>query len=158
MKQYKYRPIRFYITAFILTWLFWIAAILVEDAAFQTVLMFFGLISPAVTAIITVFTSKSPELKKDFKRKILGFYKLKPLNLLVALIVFACIVCASILLSTLFGQSLGHLRLRVGAVASAAVLDPGYLSLRAARARHRLYAELPRVGRADGLYYDMGIR
>ncbi len=108
MKQYKYRPIRFYITAFILTWLFWIAAILVEDAAFQTVLMFFGLISPAVTAIITVFTSKSPELKKDFKRKILGFYKLKPLNLLVALIVFACIVCASILLSTLFGQSLGQ--------------------------------------------------
>ena len=108
MKQYKYRPIRFYITAFILTWLFWIAAILVEDAAFQTVLMFFGLISPAVTAIITVFTSKSPEVKKDFKRKILGFYKLKPLNLLVALIVFACIVCASILLSTLFGQSLGQ--------------------------------------------------
>ncbi len=108
MSSYQYRPICFYLTAFAATWFFWIAAVFIGNATICTVAMLLGLISPAVTAIITVFTSRSKELKADFKRKILGFYKLRPLNLLLAMVVFALIVCASILLSTLFGQSLGQ--------------------------------------------------
>ena len=53
-----------------------------------------------------VFTSRSRALKQDLKRKIVGFYKLKPLNLLLAVAVFSLIIAASILLSTAFGQSL----------------------------------------------------
>ncbi len=108
MSQYKYRPIRFYLTSFAATWFFWIISIFIDNPAACTAAMLLGLISPAVTAVITVFTSGNTELKNDFKRKILGFYKLKPLNLLLAVLVFSLIVCASILLSVLFGQSLSQ--------------------------------------------------
>ena len=70
--------------------------------------MLLGLISPAAIAVITIITSKSDKLKTDFKRKILGFYKLKPLNLLLAALTFMAIVAASILVSTIFGQSLSQ--------------------------------------------------
>jgi len=70
--------------------------------------MLFGLLSPAIIAIITVFASKSKSLKADFKRKVINFYQLKPLNLLIAVIVFMIVVALSILLSTAFGQSLNQ--------------------------------------------------
>ena len=88
MEQYKYRPVRFYITAFAATWAFWLEAILFNEGLSCTLGMLFGLLSPAAIAVITVFTSKSKKLKDDFKRKILGFYKLKPLNLLIAVMSF----------------------------------------------------------------------
>lgn len=106
MKQHKYRPVRFYVTAFAATWAFWIEAILFNEGLTCTLGMLLGLLSPAAIAVITVFTSGSKELKADFKRKIFGFYKLKPLNLLIAMLTFLAIVAASILISTLFGQSL----------------------------------------------------
>lgn len=68
--------------------------------------MLLGLISPAVTAVITVLTSGSKALKADLKRKLVGFYRIKPLNILAAVLLFSAIVVISILLSTLFGQSL----------------------------------------------------
>ena len=66
------------------------------------------MLSPAAIAVITVFTSKSKKLKDDFKRKILGFYKLKPLNLLIAVMVHMAIVAVSILASVIWGQSLSQ--------------------------------------------------
>lgn len=108
MTKYQYRPIRFYVTAFAATWLCWFEAILFKEGLSCTIGLLLGLIAPAIIAIITVLTSKSDALKKDFKRKIIGFYKLKPLNLLIAVLLFALIVACSILLSTLFGQSLGQ--------------------------------------------------
>lgn len=108
MNEYKYRPLRFYVAAFAVTWLFWLEAILFYEGLSCTLGMLFGLISPAVIAIITVFRSGSDALKKDFKRKLIGFYKLKPMNLLIAIGFFILIVACSILLSTLFGQSLSQ--------------------------------------------------
>ena len=108
MTQYKYRPVRFYLTAFAATWAWWGLAIFVKEGVFCTLGMLAGLFSPAIIAIVTVFASKSEALKKDFKRKILGFYKLKPLNMLLAILVFALIVASSILLSTFFGQPLSQ--------------------------------------------------
>ena len=110
MVKYKYRPIRFYATCFLITWAFWIAAAVISrtenDNGVSMVLMLFGLLAPAVTAVITVLTSGSRALKQDLKRKIVGFYRIKPLNILIAIIAFIIIVACSILLSTLFGQSL----------------------------------------------------
>lgn len=37
--------------------------------------MVLGVLCPASIAIITVFTSKSEALKKDFRRKIFNFWK-----------------------------------------------------------------------------------
>lgn len=110
MKPYKYRPVRFYLTCFAATWAFWIAAAILSksphDNGVSFVLMLFGLIAPAVTAVITVLTSGNKVLKADLKRKLIGFYRIKPLSILAAVVVFMAIVAFSILLSLLAGQSL----------------------------------------------------
>ena len=112
MEEYKYRPVRFYVTCFAATWIFWIAAAMISksgnDNGVSMILMLFGLMSPAVTAVITVLTSKSKALKHDLKRKIIGFYRIKPLSILAGIIGFMVIVVLSILLSLLFGQSIGQ--------------------------------------------------
>ena len=112
MKPYTYRPLRFYMTCFAATWAFWIAAAFISrsanDNGISMVFMLFGLMAPAVTAVVTVLTSKSKALKQDLKRKLVGFYRIKPLSILAAIVGFMAIVALSILLSTLFGQSLSQ--------------------------------------------------
>jgi membrane protease YdiL (CAAX protease family) len=70
--------------------------------------MLLGLITPAVTAIVTICTSKSPELKKDFKEKMLGAFRVKPIIVLLSILIFGAVIASSILLSTLFGQPLSQ--------------------------------------------------
>ncbi|MBQ5311960.1 MAG: CPBP family intramembrane metalloprotease [Oscillospiraceae bacterium] len=110
MDKYIYRPVRFYITVFILTWGFWIAALLTKDTPAMFAFMVTGLMMPAAVAIVTVLTSKNKMLKDDLKRKIIGFYKIKPVYILKAVLVFLVSVVLSILISTLFGGSLDQLR------------------------------------------------
>lgn len=110
MEQYKYKPVRFYFTCFVTTWSFWIAAAIASktpnDNGLSALLMLLGLIAPSVTAIATVLTSGCKALKQDLKRKIVGFYRLKPYNIVLAILLFAAIVTVSILVSALFGGSL----------------------------------------------------
>ena len=103
--RYTYRPVRFYLTVFGLTWGFWIAALLVKDTPLMFVLMVLGLFMPAVTAVITVLTSKNRMLIDDFKRKIVGFYRIKPITIVKAVAVFFAAVLISIGISVLFGGS-----------------------------------------------------
>ena len=104
--MYIYKPKRFYIITFATTWFFWLFAIMFNDGLTNTLGMVLGGLCPATVAIITVFTSKSDALKKDFKRKIFNFWKLKPLYIFAAVLIFSAIVSCSILLSTAFGESL----------------------------------------------------
>lgn len=113
MEHYIYRPLRFYGICFAATWVFWIAAIFFGNQGndgMTILLMLFGLMAPAVTAVVTVLTSGCNALKQDLKRKLVGFYRLKPLNILIAIVFFAGIVAVSILLSLLFGQSSDQFR------------------------------------------------
>lgn len=91
MAQYKYRPVRFYLTCFAITWACWIAAAVLSrtpnDNGLSIILMLFGLIAPSATAMITVLTSGCKALKQDLKRKIVGFYRIKPLNILLASVI-----------------------------------------------------------------------
>lgn len=113
MQEYKYRPVRFYITCFVTTWIFWIAAAITgksgDDNGVSMILMLFGLMSPAVTAVTTVLTSKNRTLKQDLKRKMIGFYRINPLSILAGIIGFMVIVVLSVFLSLLFGQSIAQL-------------------------------------------------
>ncbi|MCR5290709.1 MAG: CPBP family intramembrane metalloprotease, partial [Treponema sp.] len=109
MENYKYRPVKFYLTAFAVTWFFWFEAILFNEGLSCTFGMLLGLLSPATIAIFMVFRSNNSNLINDFKRKILGFYILKPANIILAVVVFIGIIIASILLSTFWGQSLNQL-------------------------------------------------
>ena len=104
---YRYRPVLYFALAYLFTWIFWIPAIFVGGNT-ATVLMLLGLISPAVVSTVFILASGSGALKKDLKNKIFGFYKVKWGNVIIAIGVFALIVAGSILLSLLFGQSIGQ--------------------------------------------------
>lgn len=104
-KPYRYRPVLFFALAYLFTWIFWIPAIFVGENA-GAILMLIGLFAPAVVSTVFVLASGSSLLKKDLKVKLIGLYKVKWLNVLLAVLQFAGIVAVSILLSVLFGQSL----------------------------------------------------
>lgn len=108
MEKYTYRPVRFYAIVFACTWFWWLLAILFDKGASLYVGMFLGLISPAVIAVITVLTSKNKALIDDFKKKIVGFYRIKPKFIIAAVVIFALVVCASIGTSILFGGSVSQ--------------------------------------------------
>ena len=102
---YKYRPVLFFVLAYVFTWIFWIPAIY-DPESISPVLMLLGLLAPAVVSTVFVMLSGSDALKQDLKNKIVGFYKVKWLNVIWAVIVFLIVIVCSILLSLLFGQSL----------------------------------------------------
>ena len=89
--MYTYKPKKFYIIVFATTWFFWLFAILFNDGLTNALGMVLGGICPATVAVITVFTSKSDALKKDFKRKIFNFWKLKPLYIFAAVLIFSAL-------------------------------------------------------------------
>jgi len=103
--DYRYRPVLFFALAYVFTWIFWIPAIYLPENI-SPLLMLIGLIAPAVVSTVFVMVSGSDALKQDLKNKIFGSYKVKWLNVLWAVIVFAIVIVCSILMSLLFGQSL----------------------------------------------------
>ncbi len=107
MKQekYTYRPTRFYVIVFACTWFWWLFAILFNAGTSLYLGMFLGLISPAVVAVITVLSSRNRALIDDFKKKLIGFYRIKPKYIVIAVLIFAGIVAASIGASVLLGGS-----------------------------------------------------
>ena len=117
---YRYQPFRYYTIVFGLTWAFWIAAIFAsastnvvaegseDGAGLSLTLMFLGLCVPAVTSIVFVMASGSPELKRDLKRKLICFHHIKPVVIAEAIALFGGIIAVSILASTLIGQPLSQ--------------------------------------------------
>lgn len=104
---YKYRPVLFFFLAYLFTWIFWIPAVFVSEDL-GAGLMVLGLIAPAVVSTVFVLASGSDVLKRDLKNKLVGFYKVKWLNVFLAILVFAAIVACSILLSLAFGQPISQ--------------------------------------------------
>ena len=105
MEHYVYKPKKFYLMVFCLTWAFWFLAIRLQESPLLFVFMILGLSVPAVNAVLFVMKSKSKMLKDDFRRKIIGFYRIKPLNILTAVIIFGIAVILSIATSVLLGGS-----------------------------------------------------
>ena len=101
--EYTYRPALFFACAYLFTWVFWMPAIFVSEEA-GSALMLIGLFAPAIVSTVFVLVSGSDELKRDFRNKITGFYKLRWKNVFLAIFVFTLIVVVSILASLLFGQ------------------------------------------------------
>ena len=110
MKTYKYRPVLFFALAYLFTWIFWIPAIFIKGNA-GAALMMVGLIMPAIISTLFIVLSGSDLLKKDLKVKLVGLYKVRWGNVGLAILQFAGIVAASIVLSLCFGQSLDQFSL-----------------------------------------------
>ena len=104
-EKYKYKPVLFFALAYVFTWIFWIPAIFLPESI-SPLLMLLGLMAPAIVSTVFIMVSGSDLLKQDFKNKIIGFYKVKWLNVVWAVIVFAIVIVCSILLSLAFGQPL----------------------------------------------------
>ena len=104
-EKYKYRPVLFFLMAYLFTWIFWVPAIFVNETL-GSVLMVLGLFAPPVVSTVFVLVSGSDVLKRDLKNKLIGFYKVKWGNVAISIVVFAAIIVCSILLSLAFGQSL----------------------------------------------------
>ena len=104
---YRYRPVLFFALAYLFTWIFWVPAVFIQGNA-ATFLMMLGLIAPAVVSTLFVVFSGSDALKKDLRRKLVGFCKVKWKNVLLAILLFAGIIACSILLSLAFGQPLSQ--------------------------------------------------
>lgn len=106
--MYRYRPVQFYVITLFLTWAFWFAAAALSktehsfDAAM--VLMMLGLLVPAITSFLFVQFSKSRMLKRDYKEKLCGMFRIQPLNILGGLVIFSAVIFASIAISLLFGE------------------------------------------------------
>ncbi len=105
MEHYVYKPKRFYLIVFALTWGFWMLAVVFKDTPALFPLMLLGLLSPAATAVVTVLTSGNKMLKDDLKRKLIRFYRIRPLYILIPILVYIAAVLLSILTSVLFGGS-----------------------------------------------------
>ena len=104
-EKYKYRPVLFFLMAYLFTWIFWVPAIFVNETL-GSVLMVLGLFAPPVVSTVFVLASGSDVLKRDLRNKLIGFYKVKWGNVAISIVVFAVIIVCSILLSLAFGQSL----------------------------------------------------
>ena len=109
-EKYKYKPVLFFALAYVFTWIFWIPAIFLPESI-SPLLMLIGLMAPAIVSTVFIMASGSDLLKQDFKNKMIGFYKVKWLNVVWAVIVFAIVIVCSILLSLLFGQPLSQFSL-----------------------------------------------
>ncbi len=105
--KYRYRPVLFFVLTYLFTWGFWIPAAFVPENV-GTFLMLLGLLAPAAVSTVFVLASGSDALKWDLKNKLIGFYKVKWGNVLLAVLVFAAVIVCSILLSLLFGQPLNQ--------------------------------------------------
>lgn len=107
--MYKYKPVKFYLFTLLSTWIFWFAAAIISrfdwGMAPAMALMVVGLCVPTVVAFIMVRTSKSDALKKDYKDKICGFFRINFKNVIASLVVFSLVIVVSILISLLFGES-----------------------------------------------------
>ncbi len=104
-KAYRYRPVLFFALAYLCTWIFWIPAAFVPENT-GAGLMVIGLLAPAAVSTLFVVFSGSDALKKDLRNKIIGFYKVRWRNVILAVALFAGMIAATILLSLAFGQSL----------------------------------------------------
>jgi len=96
--------------AYLFTWIFWIPAIFTPESI-SPLLMLIGLMAPAIVSTVFIMMSGSDALKRDFKNRIFGFYKVKWMNVVWAIISFAIVIACSILLSLPFGQSINQFSL-----------------------------------------------
>lgn len=105
-----YRPVRFFVLTFAVTWGCWLAAPYLGDAqngdAIFFVLMLIGLVAPFAVALYLTFAAGDEALKKTFFNKLLNIRLIRVRSIGLFLVLFPASMIASILISTMFGYSL----------------------------------------------------
>ncbi|MHA1977959.1 MAG: CPBP family glutamic-type intramembrane protease [Candidatus Hodarchaeales archaeon] len=109
IKDYKYKPLGFFLAVMLLTWSLWFIAAYLSyqegQEGLQYILLLLGLFIPAIVAIFLIFSSKNPQLKADFKTRLFRLDGLNTSTLAVLFLVLPLSALVSILLSLLIGES-----------------------------------------------------
>jgi membrane protease YdiL (CAAX protease family) len=118
-RNYQYRPVRFFLAAYVVTWIPWFLAVYAGLQkglqAYATLFNLVGLMGPFAVALFLILTSGGKALKSDFKDRILNLRRIRPTYLTLAIAMPFTVMCLSIWLSLWFGQSTDQFRLAGGA-------------------------------------------
>ena len=109
-----YRPLRFFLSTYLITWISWFAAAYIsylpQGKNLYVVLMVPGLIAPFGVALIMILTSRNSVLRKQFITRLLNLRLINPSSVIAIVVIMPAAVVISILISTLFGESIAQFR------------------------------------------------
>ena len=113
--NYKYRPVLFFGTTYLITWICWSGTALLSHLGIRPVLggvlMLIGLLSPCMVAITLMGLSKNKLLLQDFKERLLNFRLIQFRFLPIIFFFLPLVMVISIYISVFFGFSLNQLQL-----------------------------------------------
>ncbi len=117
-KTYLYKPLRFFILTYLITWISWFLAAFASYRKggewIYILLMLPGLIAPFGVALWMILRSNSPLLKNRLKEHLFNLKLIKPLSIVPMLLIMPAAIVISTLISTGFGQSMTQLHLAQG--------------------------------------------
>lgn len=115
---YKYQPFRFFLAVYIVTWGSWFAAGYLSyqpgAGSGYFALLLPGLVAPFAIATWMILTSKSSDLKKNFRQRLFSLRLIRPSSLIPMVVIMPAVVVVSTLLSLPFGQSIDQLKFADG--------------------------------------------
>jgi hypothetical protein len=105
--------------AYVVTWIPWSLGVYVGSQkgleAYAVLFNLIGLLGPIGVALFLIQTSGSEALKSDFKDRVVNLRRIRPIYVIVAIVMPPTVMCLSIWLSLLIGQSTDQFRLSGGA-------------------------------------------
>ncbi len=111
---YKYKPVRFFLFAFLGAWIPGAMAAYFSyqkgGEAFQPLFIILGMFAPFITALVMIYGSKNRDLIQDFWDR-LRLYRIKVSFLPVILLLMPCVLFLATALSVLFGKSIDQFAL-----------------------------------------------
>jgi len=120
-----YRPVRFFVLTYLVTWVSWFAAAFLSHHSSgqgYVLLLLPGLVAPFVIALWMTLRSGSPVLRRQFVRQVFDPRLVRPVLLIPTFIVMPAAVALSIVLSELVGQPHTQFQLADGFSFSAGVV------------------------------------
>ncbi len=113
-----YRPRLYFSATFIVTFLLWFAGAYVsfrdEPGGLYMALMLPGLMAPFLISLGLILSSKNPDLKRDFFKRLTNLRLIEPKMLPALLLIMPLAVLTSLLLSLPLGGSIAQLHLAEG--------------------------------------------
>ncbi|HDQ00800.1 MAG TPA: CPBP family intramembrane metalloprotease [bacterium] len=129
--NYRYKPLTYYAVVFLGTYLFWfIGAYLSyrDESGAYLLLLLLGLMTPFITSLVMILTSKNTALKKDFVDRLVNLKRIQPGTLPVFFLIMPAAILLAIVISLPFGGSTDQFQIAedfsfsVGAVPSLLLL------------------------------------
>lgn len=116
-ESYTYKPVRFFVSAILATWVMWFIAAYFSyrtdaiSGILYSVFELAGLFPPFIAAMWMIFRSGSKELKKNFYERLLHLKTIKPSTIPVIFLLMPMAVVISVFISRLFfGQSMDQFK------------------------------------------------